>query len=57
MFLESLYRDMGKGKCGHNVVIISHGLFCRLFLTRFYRWTVSKNNQSILHFINTVWTF
>lgn len=41
IFLESLYRDMRKGKCGQNAVIVSHGLFCRLFLTRFYRWKVS----------------
>ena len=41
IFLESLYRDMGKGRCGQNAVIVSHGLFCRLFLTRFYHWPVS----------------
>jgi broad specificity phosphatase PhoE len=40
MFLDSLYRDMRKGHCGENVVIVSHGLFCRLFLTRFYHWKV-----------------
>ena len=41
MFLETLYRDMKKGICGKNTIIISHGLFCRLFLTRYYHWTVS----------------
>ena len=41
-FLESLYRDMEKGKCGENAVIVSHGMFCCLFLTRFYRWPVSN---------------
>lgn len=41
MFLESLYRDMERGICGNNIIIVSHGLFCRLFLTRFYYWKVS----------------
>lgn len=41
MFLETLYRDMEKGTCGQNTIIVSHGLFCRLFLTRYYHWTVS----------------
>lgn len=40
-FLETLYRDMMKGYCGQNAILISHGLFCRLFLMRFYHWTVS----------------
>ena len=43
MFLETLYRDMQKGLCGQNVLLISHGLFCRLFLTRFYHWSVSDS--------------
>ena len=41
-FLETLYRDMEKGGCGQNAVIVSHGLFCRLFLTRYYHWSVSE---------------
>lgn len=40
-FLETFYRDIQKGMCGKNTVFVSHGLFCRLFLTRFYHWTVS----------------
>lgn len=44
LFLDSLYRDMEKGKCGQNAIIVSHGLFCRLFLTRFYHWQVSSTN-------------
>ena len=40
MFLETLYRDMHRGLCGQNTVIVSHGLFCRVFLTRFFRWSV-----------------
>ena len=40
MFLETLYRDMEKGTCGQNTIIVTHGLFCRLFLTRYYHWSV-----------------
>lgn len=40
-FLETLYRDMRKGGCGENAIIVSHGFFCRLFLMRFFHWTVS----------------
>ena len=40
-FLETMYRDMEKGGCGQNTIIVSHGLFCRLFLTRYYHWSVS----------------
>ena len=50
-FLESLYRDMDKGKCGENAIIVSHGLFCRLFLTRFYRWPVS-NKYTIINLLD-----
>lgn len=45
-FLETLYRDMEKGGCGDNAILVSHGLFCRLFLTRFYHWSVCTNNLS-----------
>ena len=41
-FLETLYRDMEKGGCGQNAIIVSHGLFCRLFLARYYHWSVSR---------------
>ncbi len=40
-FLETMYRDMEKGGCGQNTIIVSHGLFCRLFLMRYYHWPVS----------------
>ena len=40
MFLETLYRSMKRGLCGQNAVLVSHGLFCRLFIMRFYHWTV-----------------
>lgn len=41
-FLETLYRDMEKGGCGENAIIVSHGLFCRLFLMRYYHWKVER---------------
>ena len=41
--MDSLYREMDNcSKPNSNVLIISHGLFMRLFLTRFFRWTVEK---------------
>ncbi len=42
-FLETLYRDMEKGGCGENAIIVSHGLFCRLFLMRYYHWKVKQH--------------
>ena len=45
-FLETLYRDMEKGGCGDNALLVSHGLFCRLFLTRYFHWRVSTVNQA-----------
>nr|ACC43945.1 phosphoglycerate-bisphosphoglycerate mutase family M protein [Philodina roseola] len=42
-FMESLYREMEDCKMANaNVCIVSHGLFVRLFLTRYYRWSVEK---------------
>ena len=40
-FLETLYRDMEKGGCGDNALLVSHGLFCRLFLTSYFHWRVN----------------
>jgi broad specificity phosphatase PhoE len=41
--MDSLYREMDNcSRPNNNVFIISHGLFMRLFLTRFFRWTVEK---------------
>ena len=51
-FLESFHRDIEKGRCGENTIIVSHGLFCRLFLTRYYHWTVSKSNIQQLFMIS-----
>ena len=46
-FLETMYRDMEKGGCGENTIIVSHGLFCRLFLMRYYHWPVSHSMAAI----------
>jgi broad specificity phosphatase PhoE len=48
MFLETLYRDMEKGTCGQNTIIVTHGLFCRLFLTRYYHWSVGNLSLALL---------
>jgi broad specificity phosphatase PhoE len=41
--MDSLYREMDNCSVPvNNVLIISHGLFMRLFLMRFYRWSVEK---------------
>lgn len=42
-FMDSLYREMDNCLMpDNNILIVSHGLFMRLFLMRFYRWTVEK---------------
>lgn len=42
-FMDSLYREMDNCLMpNNNVLIVSHGLFMRLFLMRFYRWSVEK---------------
>lgn len=42
-FMDSLYREMDNCLVPDaNILIISHGLFMRLFLMRFYRWNVEK---------------
>jgi len=42
-FMDSLYREMDNLlMSNNNVFIVSHGLFMRLFLMRFYRWPVEK---------------
>ena len=41
--MDSLYREMDNCLMpNNNILIVSHGLFMRLFLTRFYRWSVEK---------------
>jgi broad specificity phosphatase PhoE len=41
-FLESLFRDFEFEGNAPYVVLVSHGITCRLFLTRFFRWSVDK---------------
>ncbi|CAF2964757.1 unnamed protein product [Rotaria sp. Silwood2] len=42
LFLDSLFREMDDGHHDptQNIVIVSHGLFMRLFLMRYFRWNV-----------------
>eukprot|EP00743_Colponemidia_sp_Colp-15_P007436 GILK01008035.1.p1 GENE.GILK01008035.1~~GILK01008035.1.p1 ORF type:complete len:261 (-),score=21.19 GILK01008035.1:132-914(-) len=49
-FLETLYRDFHT-KSTPNVVLVSHGLTCRLFLMRFFHWHV-EYFQSLENFEN-----
>lgn len=45
-FLETLHRDFDKPGFGpslyNNVGLVSHGIFMRLFLMRWYRWSVEE---------------
>jgi len=42
-FMDSLFREMDNCLMpDNNIFIVSHGLFIRLFLMRFYRWSVEK---------------
>jgi broad specificity phosphatase PhoE len=42
LFLDTLFREMDSGHHDptQNIVIVSHGLFMRLFLMRYFRWNV-----------------
>jgi broad specificity phosphatase PhoE len=42
LFLDTLFREMDDGHHDptQNIVIVSHGLFMRLFLMRYFRWDV-----------------
>jgi broad specificity phosphatase PhoE len=42
LFLDTLFREMDTGHHDptQNIVIVSHGLFMRLFLMRYFRWNV-----------------
>ncbi|CAF0953356.1 unnamed protein product [Rotaria sordida] len=43
LFMDSLYRQMdNKSNPNNNILIVSHGLFIRLFLMRFFRWSVEE---------------
>jgi broad specificity phosphatase PhoE len=39
--IGTLIRDFRK-RSFDNVILVTHGLFCRLFLTRWYHWTIEK---------------
>ena len=41
-FLETLYRDFNKPDYSQNTLIITHGLTLRLFLMRWFHWTVEE---------------
>ena len=41
-FLETLHRDFRKNDFQHIPVIVSHGLTIRLFLMRWFHWSVEK---------------
>jgi len=41
-FLETLYRDFNKPHYPQNTLIVTHGLTLRLFLMRWYHWTVEE---------------
>lgn len=42
MFLASLFRHIKEGEPYDNIVIVTHGLLMRLFLMRYYYWSVNK---------------
>jgi broad specificity phosphatase PhoE len=39
-FNETLFRDFKRKDCTRNVVLVSHGIALRLFLTRYFRWPI-----------------
>lgn len=41
-FLNSLYRDFERFDYPPNAVIVSHGMTIRLFLMRWFRWTIEE---------------
>lgn len=41
-FMHSIYRDFEKKDFPANVVIVTHGMTMRLFLMRWFRWTVEE---------------
>ena len=40
-FLDSLNRRWENQRDEDNLIIVSHGLFCRLFLMRYFKWNIS----------------
>lgn len=58
-FLETLWRDFGQHDYPENALIISHGLTIRLFLMRWFHWSVEKfetlkNPHNCEHFVMTL---
>jgi len=41
-FIETLYRDFEKESCPDNVLIVTHGLTLRLFLMRWFHWSIEE---------------
>ena len=41
-FLETLHRDFNKSRYAQNTLIVTHGLTFRLFLMRWFHWTVEE---------------
>ncbi len=41
-FLETLHRDFDKPEYPQNVLIVTHGMTLRLFLMRWFHWTVEE---------------
>jgi len=41
-FLETMFRDFNKPDYPQNTLIVTHGLTLRLFLMRWYHWTVEE---------------
>lgn len=41
-FLETLHRDFNKSRYAQNTLIVTHGLTLRLFLMRWFHWTVEE---------------
>jgi broad specificity phosphatase PhoE len=41
-FMHSMYRDFEKTDFPSNVILVTHGMTLRLFLMRWFRWTVEE---------------
>lgn len=48
LFLDTLFREMDNGHHDptQNIVIVSHELFMRLFLMRYFRWTTEEVQEA-----------
>ncbi|CAF1502539.1 unnamed protein product, partial [Didymodactylos carnosus] len=47
LFLDTLFRENMNGQTPKvdNILIVCHGLFMRLFLMRYFRWTVEEHHK------------